>query len=160
MRITYRIISFVICALVALQAASHAWASAGLGVWIQEGGVADASMMEADGPMPFPEVAGFMIHGMNGMFVIPILALVLLIISFFAKVPRGVAWAGAVLALVAIQVTLGLFGHSIAFLGFLHGINALLLFTAALLAGLNASKKNVAAAANRTAAPDTAGAAV
>jgi hypothetical protein len=144
MRLAYRIISFTICALVALQAASHAWASAGLGLYIAEGGVVDASAQE--GPPPFPEVMGFMIHGMNGMFVIPLLALVLLIVSFFAKVPRGVAFAVGVLVLVVLQVTLGLLGHGIPFLGFLHGMNALLLFAAALVAGLRASKNRVAAA--------------
>ncbi|MBW9108920.1 DUF6220 domain-containing protein [Microbacterium ureisolvens] len=156
MRITYRILSFTICALVALQAASHAWASAGLGLYIAEGGVVDASAQE--GPPPFPEVMGFMIHGMNGMFVIPSLALILLIVSFFAKIPRGVAFAGGVFGLVILQVTLGLFGHGIPLLGFLHGINALLLFTTALLAGLNASKRRVAAQADAIAAPTAAGA--
>ena len=53
-----------------------------------------------------------MLHGMNGMMVIPALALLLFISSFFAKVPRGVAFAGGVLALVVLQVTLGLMGHS------------------------------------------------
>lgn len=149
MRIAYRIVSFLICALVALQAASHAWASAGLDVFLSEGGVIDASA--ADGPPPFPEVMGFMIHGMNGMFVIPTLALLLLIFSFFAKVPHGIAFAGGVLALVVVQVTLGLFGHSIPLLGFLHGVNALLLFTTALLAGLNASKRRVAGQADAVA---------
>ncbi|GAA5204651.1 hypothetical protein [Microbacterium jejuense] len=144
MRITYRIFSFAICALVALQAASHAWGSAGLDVYIAEGGVVDGSALE--GPPPFPEVVGFMIHGMNGMFVIPTLAILLLIFSFFVKVPHAVAFAGGVLALVVVQITLGLFGHSIPLLGFLHGINALLLFTTALLAGLNASKRRVVGA--------------
>lgn len=149
MRIAYRIVSFLICALVALQAASHAWASAGLDVFLSEGGVIDASA--ADGPPPFPEVMGFMIHGMNGMYVIPTLALLLLIFSFFAKVPHGIAFAGGVLALVVVQVTLGLFGHSIPLLGFLHGVNALLLFTTALLAGLNASKRRVTGRADAVA---------
>ncbi|MGU3643945.1 hypothetical protein ACLBXX_03195 [Microbacterium sp. C23T] len=157
MRITYRILSFAICALVALQAASHAWASAGLGLYIAEGGVVDASAQA--GPPPFPEVMGFMIHGMNGMFVIPALALILLIVSFFAKIRRGVAFAAGVFGLVILQVTLGLFGHGIPLLGFLHGVNALLLFTTALLAGLNASKRRVSAAADAIAAPATARAA-
>ena len=141
MRITYRVLSFAICALVAVQAAAHAWASAGLGLYIAEGGVVDGSAM--DGPPPFPEVMGFMIHGMNGMFVIPALALILLIISFFAKVPRGVVYAAVVFGLVVLQVTLGLFGHGIAFLGLLHGLNALVLFTVALLAGLNAKRRDL-----------------
>ncbi|KQP70995.1 hypothetical protein ASF40_03990 [Microbacterium sp. Leaf288] len=156
MRITYRILSFAICALVALQAASHAWASAGLGLYIAEGGVVDASAQE--GPPPFPEVMGFMIHGMNGMFVIPALALILLIVSFFAKIRRGVAFAAVVLGLVILQVTLGLFGHGIPLLGFFHGVNALLLFTAALLAGLNASKRRVSAQADAVATPAAASA--
>jgi hypothetical protein len=155
MRITYRIFSFAICALVALQAATHAWGSAGLDVYIAEGGVVDGSAIE--GPPPFPEVVGFMIHGMNGMFVIPTLALLLFVFSFFVKAPRAVAFAGGVLALVVLQVTLGLFGHSIPLLGFLHGINALLLFTTALLAGLNVSKRRVEAAAAAASAPTAAG---
>ena len=156
MRITYRILSFAICVLVALQAASHAWASAGLGLYLAEGGVVDAAA--ADGPPPFPEVMGFMIHGMNGMFVIPALALILLIVSFFAKIRHGVAFAAGVFGLVILQVTLGLFGHGIPLLGFLHGVNALLLFTTALLAGLNASKRRVSAQADAVAAPAAASA--
>ena len=155
MRITYRIIAFVICGLVALQAASHAWASAGLGLYLAEGGVIDGA--SAEGPPPFPEVTGFIIHGMNGMFVIPTLALILLIVSFFAKVPHGVVYALVVLGLVILQVTLGLLGHGIAFLGFLHGMNALLLFTAALLAGLNAKRRNVEPA-SAASVPSTTGA--
>ncbi|MDF2554909.1 MAG: hypothetical protein K0R60_804, partial [Microbacterium sp.] len=86
------------------------------------------------------------------------LALALLIVSFFAKVPRGVAFAVGVLVLVVLQVTLGLLGHGIPFLGFLHGMNALLLFAAALIAGLRASKSRVAAA--QAATTTTAGATV
>jgi hypothetical protein len=149
MRVAYRVIAYVICALVALQAASHAWASAGLGLYIAQGGVVDASAQE--GPPPFPEVLGFMIHGMNGMFVIPALALILLIVSFFVKVRHSVTFAAGVLVLVVLQVTLGLLGHGIPLLGFLHGINALLLFTTALLAGLNAAKRRVIAKADAVA---------
>ncbi|HKP07937.1 MAG TPA: hypothetical protein VJU58_11855 [Microbacterium sp.] len=151
MRITYRVLAFVICGLVALQAAFHAWGSAGLGLYIAEGGAIDASA-SMDGPLPFPELQGLILHGMNGMFVIPVVALILLIVSFFAKIPRGVTYAAVVFGLVLLQVTLGLFGHSITFLGFLHGVNALLLFTAALLAGLNA-KRRVSAQADAVGAP-------
>ena len=34
MRTTYRVLAIAVCALVALQAAFHAWGSAGMGVWI------------------------------------------------------------------------------------------------------------------------------
>ncbi len=76
-----------------------------------------------------------MLHGIIGMMLIPLLALVLLIISFFAKIPGGVKWAGIVLGLVVLQVALGIFGHETPYSGLLHGLNALILFTVALLAG-------------------------
>ena len=68
--------------------------------------------------------------------IIPLLALLLLVFSFFAKVPGGVKWAAIVLLLVVVQATLGIAGHSVPFLGALHGLNALLLFTAAIYTGL------------------------
>ena len=61
-----------------------------------------------------------------------VVALLLLISSFFAKVPGGVKWAGLVVLLVVVQVNLGFAGHDIPALGGLHGLNALLLFAAAL----------------------------
>jgi hypothetical protein len=66
-------------------------------------------------------------------------AVLLLIVSFFAKVPRGVALAGGVVGLTALQVLLGMFGHGIPALGLLHGVNALALFTVAVIAARRAS---------------------
>jgi heme A synthase len=86
--------------------------------------------MESD-ESPFPEIVGIMVHGINGMMIIPLIALLLLISSFFAKIPGAVKWAGLVLLLVVLQIALGLFGHGIPALGGLHGLNALLLFSAA-----------------------------
>ena len=98
------------------------------------GGVIPKAGMEAafeGGDAPFSEFTAFLLHGMNGMMVIPLLALLLLVSSFFAKVPGGVKWGAIVLGLVLLQVTLGLMGHSFPILGALHGINALLLFSSA-----------------------------
>lgn len=137
MATVYRVLAVAIAALVGLQAASHAWVSAGLGLFIERGGVIDKAFLEsagADGTLPFPEMVGFMIHGMNGMIVIPIVALLLLIASFFAGTRRAVIWAAVIAALVAVQVTLGLAGHGMPTLAFLHGINALLLFGTAVFA--------------------------
>lgn len=131
MRPAYQALAYLICALVALQAASHAWVSAGLGQYIAQGGTLDFS---ADGPPPFPEALGFAIHGMNGMYVIPIVAVLLLGVGFVAKLPGAVSRAAIVLGLVALQVTFGLFGHSLTTFAFLHGVNALLLFGAAFVA--------------------------
>ncbi|MGH3519344.1 MAG: hypothetical protein ACRDQ7_18380 [Haloechinothrix sp.] len=137
MRTTYRVLAYLIAVEVVIQAAAMVFAVAGLGKWIQEGGVLDKAAMESD-EFPFPEVVGFIIHGINGQMVIPLIALILLIVSFFAKIPKGAAWAGGILGLVVLQVLLGIFGHGMPLLGMLHGINALALFTVALVAARRA----------------------
>lgn len=137
MRTTYRVLAHTINVLVALQAAFIAWAIAGLGKYVADGGVIDAAAAESEEVL-FPEVFGFLLHAMNGQMLIPLIALLLLIFSFFTKVPGASKWAGIVLALVAIQVALGIFSRTaqVPVLALLHGINALLLFTAATIAGL------------------------
>ena len=137
MRTVYRVLAYVIAAEVAVQAMAMVFAVAGLGKWVQDGGVFDAAVMESE-ESPFPEVVGFIVHGINGMMVIPVLALALLILSFFARIPRGVRWAGVVLGLVTLQITLGLLGHGMPAAGALHGLNALLLFGAAVHTGQRA----------------------
>jgi heme A synthase len=136
MRTTYRVLAITVCALVALQAAFHAWGTAGMGVWIDEGGVLDKATGEAigAGERPWPELTGMILHGMSGMFVIPTVALLLVVVALVARFNGAVPRALLVLALVVVQVTLGLLGHTHPKLGFLHGINALLLFTAAFTA--------------------------
>lgn len=131
----YRGLAFLVAAEVAIQAAVMVYAIAGLGIWVeQDSGVLDKAAFES-GDELFPEIVGFMIHGINGMMVIPALALILFIVSFFAKIPGGVKWAGLVLLAVVVQVALGLFGHENAIFGGLHGLNALLLFGLAVMAG-------------------------
>ena len=126
MRIAYRTLGFLIAALVAVQAASHAWSSAGLGLYVAEGHTVDSSLLESP-TLPFPEALGFMIHGLNGMYIIPAVALALLVVSFFVHLGGAVLFAAITLGLVAIQVTLGLLGHGLPTLGLLHGLNAILL---------------------------------
>ena len=144
---TYRILAHVIAALVGVQAASHAWSSAGLGLYVMNGGVIDKSMMEdTGGPLPFPEVLGILIHGLNGGIVIPAVALALLVISFFTKAKGTILWAGIVLAVVALQMTLGYEGHGLPLLALFHGLNALVLFSVALNAGRVARHRAIALA--------------
>lgn len=69
MQTLYRVLAFVVVGLVAVQAASHAWGSAGLVKYLSEGGTLDMDAMT-----PFTEVAGYVIHAMNGMYVIPAVA--------------------------------------------------------------------------------------
>jgi len=134
MRSTYRVLSYIIAAEVVVQASAIAFAVFGLGKWINDGGTLDKASMD-DESVNFTGLVGFMIHGINGQMVIPLLALILLVVSFFAKVPGGAKWAATILALVVIQVTLGLFAHETPQLGPLHGMNALLLFSVAIMAG-------------------------
>ncbi|RYU15242.1 DUF6220 domain-containing protein [Nocardioides iriomotensis] len=149
MKSAYKVLAYLIAALVVVQSAAMVFAVAGLGIWVEEGGVLDAATMESE--PTFTGALGFMIHGMNGMMLIPLVAVALLVVSFFAKVPGGVRNAAVVLGLVVLQVALGLFGHENAYIGMLHGVNALVLFAAALFSGRAAAKAD-SMAAPRTAA--------
>jgi hypothetical protein len=136
-RQVFRVLAYIIAFGVMFQAAVMVFAIAGLGRYIEGGGVLDAAAMEQSraGQPAFPEEIGFLLHGMNGMMVMPALALLLLIASFFAGVRGAWKWALAVLALVALQIALGLAGYRVPFLGALHGFNALILFSVALYTG-------------------------
>jgi hypothetical protein len=138
MRTAYKVLAYLVAAEVAVQAMVMVWAIAGLGKWVDGGGVFDKSVIEGSvesGAMPFPEVLGILVHGINGTFVVPALALALLIVSFFTKVRGAIKWALIVFALVVVQGQLGFLGHEFPVGGALHGLNALALFGVALYAG-------------------------
>ena len=130
MRNAYKILGGLIALLVFVQAASIAFAFSGLTGWIEEGNTLDAAAMESQS-LDFTGVLGFPVHAITGMMLIPLLSLILLIVSFFAKLPKGVPTAAALLGLVIVQVLLGITSSSTAYAGLLHGINALLVFGAA-----------------------------
>ncbi len=133
MRTVYKVLAYLVAAEVVVQAAAMVYAIAGLGKWVDGGGVFDKSVMESDAS-PFPEITGIIVHGINGSIVIPLLALALLVVSFFTKLPGAVKAAVLVLVLVLVQGSLGFAGHDIPALGALHGMNALLLFSASVYA--------------------------
>jgi len=135
MRNAYRILAIIIAVEVVIQSMAMVFAVAGLGIWVDEGGVFDKAAFESE-DLSFTGVGGFIVHGINGMMIIPLLGLILLVISFFAKVPGGVKWAGIVLGLIVLQVFLGIFGHESAYIGMLHGLNAFVLLGSA----INASR--------------------
>ncbi|MBF8194749.1 hypothetical protein ITP53_55705, partial [Nonomuraea sp. K274] len=85
MRTVNKIVSYVIAPEVVIQAMVIALAIAGLGRWVSHGNVFDKAVMESE-ELPFPEVVGIIVHGINSGLVIPVLALVLLILSFFARI--------------------------------------------------------------------------
>jgi hypothetical protein len=138
MRTVYRVLAWIVAAEVLIQAAAITYAVFGLGKWIEGGGVLDKSVMESE-VTAFPEEVGFMVHGLNGQMIVPVLALLMLVVSFFAKVPRGVALAATVVGLVALQVLLGMFAHNVPLLGVLHGVVALGLFAMAVVAARRAA---------------------
>ena len=70
-------------------------------------------------------------------------SLVMLIISFFAKIPHGVRWAVFVLIATIVQIALGVLSHLLAAIGALHGAAALVLFGVAVTAAMRARKPAV-----------------
>ena len=124
MRNAYRVLAYLLAVEVVVQAMAIAYAIAGLGHWVEEdNGVLNKQVIDSDSP-DFPGVGGFATHGINGTLIIPIIILLLLIVSFFAKVPGGVRRAAILFGLVALQVFLGIFSHSIPFVIVLHVLNA------------------------------------
>jgi heme A synthase len=83
--------------------------------------------------------AGLTLHGIVGFIVMPALGLIFLIISFLAakQVPSARKWGGIVFGLIVLQVLLAILAFAVApVIGALHGLNALLLFAAAVRATL------------------------
>jgi hypothetical protein len=144
MRLVYKVLAFTVAGLVVVQAAAVAFAVFGLFAYIEGGGTIDAANSGPESDIEFPGVVGFMIHGMFGTLVIPVVALLLLVSSFFAKTAGAVRWALIVFVTTAVQVGLGIFAHGIPQLGILHGIVALVLFGAAIMAGMRARSNVVA----------------
>ena len=134
MRIAYKVLAYLVATEVVVQAMVIVWFIAGLGKWVEGGGVLDKAAMESEGSS-FPQAVGMMAHINNGFFVIPGLALLLLIISFFTKVRGAIKWAVVVFVLVIVQTQLGGLGHDFPLFGALHGLNALALFGVAIYAG-------------------------
>lgn len=152
MRKTYQILAFGIAALVVVQAGAIAWAFFGLSNEIDQNGlVINKACLESDSGCGGGFVAewGFAIHMFfNGTILIPLTSLVLLIISFFAKVPGGVKLAAGVFTLVVLQAfVLPVLSREVGSgFGALHGVNALILMGLAIMAGQRARAASTAEA--------------
>ena len=133
MKQVYKVLAFVIAAGVAVQAASISYGMFGLIKWIEGGGTLDQS---TELTPALGGYTGFSWHATGGIFILPAISLIFLISSFFAKVTGGIKWALIVFGLTVLQVALGLFSHSVAGVGWLHGLNALALFGTAVMAGM------------------------
>ena len=153
MRGVYRGLALAVAVLVALQAAFMAYAISGLAKWIQkDGGTLDASVFAEGSTVKVGGEAGFMLHALSGTFLIPLVALLLVIVSFFAKIPGGTKWALIVFGVVVVQYALAFVARlaSLPALGALHGFNALILFGVAVTAAMRVRT------ASRTAVGETA----
>ena len=97
MKSAYRVLAYLIAFGVVLQAA---WMALGGFTMIKE--VNDGLIVNKNYEVNF----GQGMHGLFGTMVIPALAILLLIISFFAKVNGGVKWAAIVFGVVVLQIAL------------------------------------------------------
>jgi heme A synthase len=135
MRTAYRLLAFAIAALVGVQAAAIGYAVFAQQNWIDNGGTLDKAALESS----VPGTEALVFHALDGG-VILLLALALLIISFFAKIPQGVRWAVIVLLWTIVQIALGTLSHLFAVIGAVHGAIALALFGVAVRAAMQTRK--------------------
>ncbi len=140
----YRFLAYGIAVLVVVQAGAIAWGFFGLSNWVtNSGGTIDKEFLDCNEDCESIGSAewGFAIHMFfNGFVLIPLTSLILLIVSFFAKVSRGVVFAAIIVGLVALQIAVlpALSREVGSGFGALHGINALVLMGVALLAARRA----------------------
>jgi len=135
MRKVYTALAWIIAGGVVVQAAAIAFAFGGMLNLVSEGGVVDKALLESFQAAGVGEL-GFMIHGLVGGVLIPLIALTLLVVSFFVRVRGAKLWAAIVFWLVALQVTLGFSITDMPYLGLIHGANALAVVATATIAAL------------------------
>ena len=141
MKSAYRAVAGLICVLVVVQAAGVAFGTFGILNFIEDGNSYTESVAEGEAAAGS---AGQLIHSI-GAAAIAFLAIVLLIISFFAKIEGGVKWAGYVFLAVLAQWILAVLAYAAPVVGLLHGINAFVLFGVAMVAAQNAKRSTVGA---------------
>jgi hypothetical protein len=115
MRATYRVLALLIALGVVVQAALIATA------WFQVLNDTESGAVFDENNEGNWAHAG---HGIIGIMVIPLFAILLLIVSFFARIPGGVKWAAITFGVVVLQIVFAFVGFSAPILGALHGINA------------------------------------
>jgi 1,4-dihydroxy-2-naphthoate octaprenyltransferase len=123
-RLVYRILAMLIAAGVVVQAAAIAFA------------LFDIEKKTDDGQIYSKDShnGGVVLHSVLGEMVIPVIALLLLIVSFFAAIPGGVKWAAITFGVLVLQVVLAYAGDALPAIGVLHGINAFALAAVASIA--------------------------
>ena len=138
-RLQYRVLAYLIAAGVVLQAAAIAYGVFGMFEWVAAGGTIDKALIESESPQ-IGGIAGFNLHHLVGVNILPLLALLFLISSFFARIPGGIRWGLIVFAATLAQSLLGIFAHENSAVGWVHGATALILFTCALVSGIRVNR--------------------
>jgi hypothetical protein len=110
MHSAYKIIAHIISAFVVIQAAVITWA-----VFILIGEL-------ISGQVPTGPPIGAILHGVFGQYVIPVLAVVLLVVALVGR--AGVKWAALAVGLVLLQIALAYAAFAAPIVGILHAINA------------------------------------
>ena len=151
MRKAHQILAGILAAEVVIQAMAIAFALAGLGHWIdKDGGELNKAVIDSwdDNPPDWTGAVGFPIHGMNGMMLIPLIAIVFLVVSLLAnKTLPGAAQRGSILfGMVALQVFLGLTLHDVVALAPLHALNGFGIFAMAVVTARKAAESPAAVA--------------
>jgi 1,4-dihydroxy-2-naphthoate octaprenyltransferase len=123
-RLVYRILAMLIAAGVVVQAAAIAFA-----LFDIEKKTDDGQIFSKDS-----HNGGIALHSVLGEMVIPVIALLLLIVSFFAAIPGGVKWAAITFGVLVLQVVLAYAGDALPAIGVLHAINAFALAAVASIA--------------------------
>lgn len=131
MKSAYRVLAGLTCLLVLVQAAAIAFGTFGIISFVEDGNdytkaIGEERAAEAGG-------LGQNIHSFGAM-AIALVAIVLLIVSFFAKIDGGVKWAGIVFAAVLLQWVFAIIAFSAPVVGLLHGLNAFVIFGTAMTA--------------------------
>lgn len=139
MKQIYRALAYLIAAGVVVQAAAIAYAVFRMFEWVSAGGTIDKALIESENPQ-IGGIAGFNLHQLVGVTILPLLALLFLISSFFARIPGGIKWALIVFAATLVQSLLGIYAHHSSAVGWLHGAMALILFSGALVSGIRVNR--------------------
>jgi hypothetical protein len=146
MRTTYRLLAGLVAVLVLVQAAAIAFGTFGILSFVDDGRDYTKSVAEdrsATGGL------GQNIHSF-GAIAIALIAIVLLVVSFFAKIEGGVKWAGIVFLVVLLQWVLAIVAFSAPVVGALHGLNAFVMFGVAMMAAQRARTSTVGATPSRS----------
>jgi hypothetical protein len=130
MRAAYRILAGLISVGVVVQAMAIA-----VGWFIALKDVDDGLVIDKN----YDGNWGHSVHSIVGSMIIPLLALLLLIVSFFAHIDGGVKWALYVFGLVVLQIAFAFLAFAAPVVGALHGANALALLAVAGMAARRAA---------------------